>query len=149
MTNWENWVGSMLLTLFVIFTMTINLCAITIYNDHERTELCCDNEGLCWGNAIDFICEIYLYSYNYYNDHERTQSICYHWSEFHETSQHWLIPSIVVHAVILFRFGSFKLSYVTLKCLPCPSVDICCEHYFLENICWNFMKLHSNDWFQA
>ena len=36
-------------------------------------------------------------------------------SEFHETSQELWIPSLVVHAVILFRFGNFGWSYGTLK----------------------------------
>ena len=30
-----------------------------------------------------------------------------------------------------------------------PSVDISCEHYFLETIGQNFMKLHNNDGYQA
>ena len=38
-----------------------------------------------------------------------------HLMEFHETSQEWLIQSLVLHAVILSRFSEFWMSYGPLN----------------------------------
>ena len=65
--------------------------------------------------------------------------------EFHETLQEWLIPSLVVHIVILFRFSDFWRSYRTLNC----SRSLVSEHFlwalFLENCLLEFHKT-SQEW---
>ena len=68
-----------------------------------------------------------------------------HWLEFHETSQQWWIPSLVVHSVILFRFGNYRPSNGTLKYLPSNFYSYFLWTLFLGNN-WSAFHETSQQW---